>query len=361
MRGHPPVAGLEADIRLDKGGFRLRAGFELATRGITALFGPSGSGKSLLLRCLAGLEPDCRGHIRFGGRDWQRPGRFLPPHRRRVGFVFQDSALFPHLDVRGNLLYGWRRHRGPGPRLALEQVSGWLGLDPLLDRDCLHLSGGERQRVAIGRALLAGPDLLLMDEPLAALDHQGRAAILPYLERLHRALAIPVVYVSHDLEEIARLADRLLLLEDGRVTGQDDLHALCTRLDLPLAHLDQAGAVIEARVAGTDPRYRLSRLSFGGGSIELPLCPHPPGTPLRLRILARDVSLTLERPRATSILNLLPATVLEIADDNPAQVMVRLRVGDQVLLSRITRKSRDRLGLAPGRALFAQVKAVALL
>jgi molybdate transport system ATP-binding protein len=357
------VSGISARFGLKLGEFRLDAGFEAPGRGVSALFGPSGSGKTTLLRCIAGLERAPDGYLAVNGEIWQDDSRgiYLPTHRRPLGYVFQEASLFPHLDVRRNLEYGWKRIPAAQRRVGFDQAVELVGIGPLLARDPARLSGGERQRVAIARALLVSPDLLLMDEPLAALDLASKRDILPYLERLHDELSIPVLYVSHSPDEVAWLADFMVLMEGGKTVASGPLKAMLTRLDLPLAHGDEAGVVIDTVVGEHDETYHLTRLDFAGGSISVARQPHAVGHPLRLRIHARDVSLALERHADSSILNILPAKVVEIADENPAQVAVRLDAGGTLLLARITRKSSVLLGLEPGMAVYAQIKSVALL
>jgi len=344
-------------------GFTLDVDLDLPGRGVTALFGHSGSGKTTLLRCIAGLERHGAGSLRFKGEVWQDSARgvFQPTHRRPLGYVFQEASLFPHLSVRKNLDYG-RKRVNSGHRVSLDQAVELLGIGHLLDRMPDRLSGGERQRVAIARALATSPRLLLMDEPLAALDLKRKGEILPYLERLHDELEIPVFYVSHSPDEVARLADHVVLLAEGRVMAQGGLRETLARLDLPTAFTEDAGVVIEAVVAEHDEAYHLTRLDFPGGSAVVAHRPEAIGHRLRFRVHARDVSLALARAEGTSIANLLPATVTEIADaDTPAHVLVRLDAGGTPLIARITRRSLDHLGVTPGQPLWAQIKAVALL
>ncbi|TVR60224.1 MAG: molybdenum ABC transporter ATP-binding protein [Candidatus Competibacteraceae bacterium] len=344
-------------------GFTLDVDLDLPGRGVTALFGHSGSGKTTLLRCLAGLERQSSGSLRFKGEVWQDSARgvFLPTHQRPIGYVFQEASLFPHLSVWKNLDYG-RKRVNSGHRVSLDHAVELLGIGHLLDRMPDRLSGGERQRVAIARALATSPRLLLMDEPLAALDLKRKSEILPYLERLHDELEIPVFYVSHSPDEVARLADHVVLLAEGRVMAQGGLRETLARLDLPTAFTEDAGVVIEAVVAEHDEAYHLTRLDFPGGSAVVAHRPEAIGHRLRFRVHARDVSLALARAEGTSITNLLPATVTEIADaDTPAHVLVRLDAGGTPLIARITRRSRDHLGVTPGQPLWAQIKAVALL
>ncbi len=353
---------IRVDLKLERPGFHLEARFDAPARGVTALFGPSGAGKTTLLRAIAGLEPDAAGVVQVSGLAWQDSARriFVPTHRRAVGYVSQETALFPHRTVRGNLDYAWRRAPQHERTVDPDHAARWLELEGLLTRHPHQLSGGERQRVAIARALVSAPRLLLLDEPLSALDLAGRLRILPYLERLHDTLDLPVLLVSHSLDEVARLADRLVLIEDGRVRACGALAEMLARLDLPTAHGDQAGAVLDTVIAEHDPDYRLTGLAFPGGRLTIAQHPEPIGTRVRVRILARDVSIALEPPRRTSILNVLPAQVTELAAESPAQVMVRLDTGGTTLLARVTRRSADALGLHPGQAVFAQVKSVAL-
>ena len=344
-------------------GFTLDVDLDLPGRGVTALFGHSGSGKTTLLRCLAGLERQGRGSLHFKGEVWQDSARgfFLPTHRRPLGYVFQEASLFPHLSVWKNLDYG-RKRANSGHKVSLDHAVELLGISHLLDRMPDRLSGGERQRVAIARALATCPRLLLMDEPLAALDLKRKNEILPYLERLRDDLEIPMFYVSHSPDEVARLADHIVLLAEGRVLAEGGLRETLARLDLPTAFTEDAGVVIEAVVAEHDAAYHLTRLDFPGGSVVVARRPEGVGRRLRFRVHARDVSLTLARAEGTSIANLLPATVTEMADaDTPAHVLVRLDAGGTPIIARITRRSLDHLGVMPGKPLWAQIKAVALL
>jgi molybdate transport system ATP-binding protein len=348
--------GIHARFELELGGFRLDAGFTAPGSGVTALFGRSGSGKSTLLRCIAGLEQAPTGRLEVNGEVWQESDRgiFLPAHRRPIGYVFQEPGLFPHLTVQRNLEFGWKRIDRSRRRVAMDQAMELLGLGRLLGRAPGRLSGGERQRVAIARALLTSPELLLMDEPLAALDLASKAEILPYLERLHGELAIPVLYVSH-------APDHVVLLQEGRVIHHGGLNEALTRLDLPLARDPEAAAVVEVRVAEHDERYQLTYLDFRGGRFTISRRPLTPGQRLRLRIHAQDVSVTLNRPAETSILNVFPARLREMAPINGSKLLLRLEAGDAILLARITRKSADHLGLRLGQSLFAQTKALAVL
>jgi molybdate transport system ATP-binding protein len=353
------------------GGFLLDVDFAAPATGVTGVFGPSGSGKTTLLRCVAGLERAPGGLLEVAGETWQDEarGRFLPPHRRRAGFVFQEAGLFPHLSVRRNLEYGWRRTAAGERRVGIDEAVEWLGLGPLLARSPGALSGGERQRVAVARALLTSPRLLLMDEPLAALDAAARDEILPYLERLHASLAIPVLYVSHSAAELLRLADHLLLLAAGRLRAAGPVAEVSTRLELlPWGPEAELGVVVDARVAGHDEAFDLTYLDFAGGRMSLPRhAAAAPGSRQRVRILARDVSLALEKPERTSVLNVFQARIVEIGEtgeggaDQAPQPLVKLDAGGVALLSQITRKSLAVLELRPGLEVYAVVKGVALL
>ncbi|MFF7706658.1 molybdenum ABC transporter ATP-binding protein [Pseudomonas sp. NPDC007930] len=357
---------IQLRVALARRDFHLQANLSLPGTGVSALYGPSGSGKTTLLRCLAGLEKAPDAYIEVAGEVWQDSARrlFLPPHRRAVGYVFQEASLFPHLSVQQNLDYGQRRVAPAQRRVPQAAVCAMLGIEHLLGRAPQHLSGGERQRVGIARALLTSPRLLLMDEPLAALDAARKQEILPYLERLHDELDIPVVYVSHAQDEVARLADHLTLLERGEAIASGPIGETLARLDLPLAQGQEAGVVLQAPVLRFDAQYQLLSLALPDGSAELRIAqgPRAVGTPLRVKILARDVSVSLNYENHSSILNRLPAVVRErVAADNPAHVLLALDCAGTRLLARITRYSAEHLGLQPGSRVWAQIKAVALL
>lgn len=352
---------IEARFLIEKAGFTQDVDLCLPARGITALFGPSGCGKTTLLRAIAGLERHAGGFLKVGDMTWQEGNHFIPPHRRPLGYVFQEASLFAHLTVRCNLEYGIKRVPKSARRISLQQTIELLGIGHLLDRKPDLLSGGERQRVAIARALAVSPRLLLMDEPLTGLDLASKQEILPYLESLHDELEIPVIYVSHVLEEITRMADYLVLLEAGRVVATGAIHEMLTRLDLPLAHDSDASAIFEATVTGNDKDYHLTYLDFAGGRFTVIRKELPVGSAVRLRVAARDVSLTLEHQSDTSILNIFPATVDEIIPEGKAHVTVRLMVGGISMLASVTLKSASVLDLHPGKLVYAQVKSVALL
>lgn len=361
------MSTLRARLRLDRQRFTLDVDLDVPGRGVTAVFGPSGSGKSTLLRCLAGLEPDADGTVQAGAEVWQdrRRGVFVPPHRRGVGYVFQEADLFRHLNVRGNLRYAARR-AGERPVSWEDSVSG-LGLEHLLDRDTNGLSGGERQRVAIARALLAAPRLLLLDEPVSAVDEVSRREILRYLDTLARRLAIPIIYVSHSLREVLRLADHMVWLVDGRSQRSGAPAEVVGDADFGAWQGDEAAVVVDAVVRtdeeGNDTRFGLTLLEGPWGAIWARRQPHEPGASVRVQIRASDVSLALEREHHASILNQFPLEVLALNPEGPSEVLVTLArsAGAPVLLARISRLSCERLDLAPGAQVFARVKSVVVV
>ncbi|MDP2834351.1 MAG: molybdenum ABC transporter ATP-binding protein [Pseudomonadota bacterium] len=363
------MSTIHARFKLDYPGFSLDVDLCLPGVGVTVLFGHSGSGKTTLLRCVAGLQRAV-GELVVNGEVWQDATTTLPTHRRAIGYVFQEASLFPHLDVQRNLEYGLRRVPEARRRVGLKQAIDLLGIGHLLGRKPDSLSGGERQRVGIARALAVSPEILLMDEPLAALDLARKQEILPYLERLHDDLEIPVLYVSHSPDEVARLADHLVVLEQGRVVASGGLSETLARLDLPIHLGEDAGVVLDGEVVEIDANWHLARVRVGqaeshpGGPVSLWVrdSGHPVGHRARVRILARDVSLALDRHDDSSILNTLSATVVEVADDShPALSMVRLDVGGAPLVARLTRRSVSGLELRPGKLVWAQIKAVALI
>jgi molybdate transport system ATP-binding protein len=352
---------IAARFRLDYPGFTLDVDIAIPERGVTALFGQSGSGKTTLLRCIAGLERG-KGRLQVEGNIWQDDGIFLPVHKRPLGYVFQEASLFPHLTARRNLEYGMRRVGTSERRVAIDQAVDLLGIGHLLDRLPARLSGGERQRVAIARALLTSPRLLLMDEPLAALDLARRQEILPYLERLHDELEIPVLYVSHAPDEVARLADHIVVMETGRVVADGPLTEVLARVDLPIRLGEDTGVVLNGVIAERDPQWHLARVEFAGGSVWVRDGGHPAGDRVRIRILARDVSVSLQAPVDSSIVNCLPADVQAIGTDtHPALALVQLAIGSSTVVARLTRRSAEHLALRPGSQVQAQIKAVAVI
>jgi molybdate transport system ATP-binding protein len=353
---------IEARFALSHGAFTLDVDLRLPGSGVTALFGPSGCGKTTLLRCIAGLQRAARGRCALQGEPWQDERIFVPTHRRPLAMVFQEASLFPHLDVRGNLEYGLKRIAPRERRVSLEQAIELLAVAPLLGRRVDALSGGERQRVAIARAVAVSPRLLLMDEPLAALDAPARAAILPYLDRLHEELTCPLIYVSHALDEVARLADHVVLMEAGRALASGPLHETLAQLDWAKRLGDEAGVVLEAQVGERDAQWQLARLDFDGGGLWARDHGLALGQRARVRVLARDVSLARTAPAGTSIVNQLAGTVEAIAEDtHPALALVRVRVGASALLARLTRQSVHALQIEAGQPVCVQVKSVALM
>ncbi len=355
---------IRARLQVSRPGFTLDVDLQLPGRGVTALFGPSGCGKTTSLRAIAGLLRAQQGTVVVNGEVWQDDTARIwrPTHQRALGYVFQEASLFEHLSVRGNIDYGRKRTPKERHTVALDHAVDLLGIAHLMDRKPHALSGGERQRVAMARALATGPRVLLMDEPLAALDAQRKAEVLPYLERLHQALDIPVLYVSHAIDEVARLAAHMVLMQDGRVLASGRTEDMLVRLDLPLAHGDAAASVVEGTVLRHDAHDHITSVQFAGGQLLLASpTAWPAGAPVRLRIQARDVSLALAAPVDTSILNILPATVVQVDADSPGQCMVALDAGPTRLLARVTQRSAQALALAPGKAVFAQVKGVAVV
>lgn len=352
---------IDAAFRVTLGDFRLDAAISVPAHGVTAVTGPSGCGKTTLLRAIAGLDHHPGGFVQIGDEIWQNADCFVPTHRRAMGVVFQESSLFSHLSVRGNIDYGVRRVPKHERNVNPDHVIQFMGITPLLDRKPKQLSGGERRRVAIARALSVNPRILLMDEPLTGLDAESKSEVLPYLAALREELNIPVILVSHSASDIARLADHLVLMDGGRVLAAGDIHTMFTRLDLPLAHSGTAAAIVDAVVSGYSEEFHLLRLDFGSGHCFVPGEQMTPGEHLRLRIAARDVSLTLQPQPDTSILNIFPAVVETVSEEDQGQVMIRLRIGEILLLSRITKKSFVTLGLASGSSVFAQVKGVSIV
>ncbi|MBR9872090.1 MAG: molybdenum ABC transporter ATP-binding protein [Gammaproteobacteria bacterium] len=341
--------------------FGLDVDLNLPGSGITAIFGHSGCGKTTLLRCIAGLQT-AKGHLSVLGELWQTASHSWPVHQRPLAYVFQETSLFPHLSVRKNLLYGYRRVPAEQRKITPEQVYDWLGLTPLLDRMPARLSGGERQRVAIGRALLTSPRLLLMDEPLSALDQQSKQDILPYLERLRDTLAIPVLYVSHSTAEVARLADHIVMMERGQVVAQGPLQETLARTDHPFRLEEDAGVILNGEIAEVDDRWTLCKVVFDGGELWLRHHDHlSSGMSVRVQVLARDVSISLHEHKDQSIQNLLPATVDHIAREVvPGISLVRLLAGGTPFLARLTSRSVHRLQLTLGGQVWMQIKSVAL-
>lgn len=354
---------ITARFKLGYGDFELSVNLRLPNSGISVLFGHSGSGKTTFLRCIAGLQQPEQSYLEINGSVWQDSdvGVFLPTHQRPIGYVFQEANLFSHLSVRENLNFGLKRIKAIANTAKFEQIIKLLGIEHLLDRMPERLSGGEKQRVAIARALVLNPEILLMDEPLASLDSKRKQEILPFLTRLNQQLNIPVLYVTHSHQEVAQLADYLVLMDSGKVQAAGKLSETLSRLDLPLSQERDATTVWNASVVEHDTEFHLTRVSFEGGSLYLPAIEAKIGTSLRVQIYARDVSLVLEVPRATSVLNILPAQIVELSDGERGQTIVRLEVGNQPLLAHITQKSAMVLNLKIGKAVFVQIKGMSIL
>lgn len=341
--------------------FQLDMQLSVPLSGITAFYGPSGSGKTSLLRCVAGLE-QAAGTLRVGDQVWQDAQTFLPAHLRAVGMVFQDSRLFPHLNVMDNLQFGFRKLPHAARVLTPEHAIDLMDLAPLLKRRPHNLSGGEKQRVAIGRALANNPSLLLLDEPLASLDPANKQRILPYLKKLHHELDIPMLYVSHSLQEISQLADHLVLIEQGQVQTEGPLQAMLANAALNCGEED-AGAVLLGVIDRIDPKWQLAAMSIGDDCIWFTHHATEAGCAQRLRVLAKDISLSRTRNTEQSIQNLLPARIETITQAaHPAKRLVRLALADkQVLLAELTARAVDHLQLRPGENVWAQIKSVAVI
>lgn len=350
------------------GQFELDAEFDLPESGISVLFGPSGCGKTTLLRCLAGLNR-LEGQFDINGENWQSDEFFLPVYKRPVGYVFQEASLFPHLSVRANLLFGQKRvktSQNINGYISFDRLVELLSIGPLLERSVVRLSGGERQRIAIARALLTNPRLLLMDEPLSALDSHNKAEIIHYLERLHRELTIPIIYVTHSHEEVSRLADYVVVMEAGKTVAAGEVNAIFTRLDLPIQHDEVAGSVLNGVVAEADRQWGLVRVAVSGESIWCRDTGLELGDEVRVRVLARDVSVALKPLVDSSILNCLQAQIVEIKDDARNSIaLVRLEISDsggmQYIVARLSRKSISQLDLQIGQNVWAQIKSVAVM
>ncbi len=351
-------------FQLEYDGFKLDVDQQIPGQGITVLFGSSGCGKSTLLRCIAGLEAANTAYLKVNGEVWADSAKniFQPVWQRPLGYVFQEASLFPHLNVQKNLAFGRKRSRFIRDPATLEQSIELLGIGHLLQRMPDRLSGGERQRVAIARALAVCPQLLLMDEPLAALDLQRKQEILPFLTRMHNELEIPVIYVTHSPQEVTRLADHIVMLEDGKVVAAGTLESVLTRLDSPLADTKQASTVLKGVVNLYEPEYQQLEVVFAGGVLNLPAAEaREVGSEMRLRIYARDVSVALAAPVHSSISNVLPAQIQDMTEGEPGLVVVQLKLGESLLLAHISRKSAARLELKIGMLVLAQIKATSIV
>lgn len=354
---------IEARLQLQRADFTLDVNLQLPGRGITALFGPSGCGKTTCLRAMAGLER-AQGRVVVNGQVWQDDAtrQWRPTHQRALGYVFQEASLFAHLSARGNLQYGLQRTPAARRKVQLEQAVELLGIGHLLERSPASLSGGERQRIAIARALATSPQLLLMDEPLSALDAQRKAEVLPYLERLQRSLDIPVLYVSHAQDEVARLAHHVVLLQAGRAVLTGDTASAMAQTAYPMGPAADAASLVQGQITAYDAQDHLSTVAFDGGELFISgAAQRPPGETVRLRVLARDVSIALQAPAGSSILNRVPATIAALHADSPGHAMLSLQAGSTTLLARVSARSVRELGLQQGQMVIAQIKSVALL
>ncbi len=358
----PPIS---LRLALQRAEFNLAITITVPARGVTVLFGPSGSGKTTVLRCVAGLER-ASGQILIGDEVWQDDQRqiFVPTWQRELGFVFQEASLFEHLDVRRNLEFGLNRLRieRQAARVALDDAIDLLGIGSLLDRSTVNLSGGEKQRVAIARALVTQPKILLLDAPLASLDIARRKEILPWLERLHRELQIPVIYVTHSLDELARLADHVVMLDQGRVSASGHLQEICTHPIMAMTAGDEAGVVVESTIQRIDREFHLAEVGFGNGTLWVRDGGVPAGAPIRVRILARDVSLATSAQGSSTIQNVISGVIESITDEaHASQALVTVRCGEAILLSRVTRRALATLQLRKGSPVWCQVKSAALI
>ena len=352
---------LSLQLTLQQNDFSLSLDITIPGKGITTIFGPSGSGKTQILRCIAGLEKKARGSIRYQDSDWLRSSHniFIPAHERHIAYVFQEANLFPHLNVMQNLEYGMKRSKHKTANIHRDDIINWMGIKPLLRRNPQTLSGGERQRVAIARALLSSPQLLLMDEPLASLDEKSRNEILHCLEHLHQHLDIPILYVTHSLNELYRLSDYIMLVEEGRCSAHGPVHEILDQMELAINQLANTSSLIEGHINHYDEQYKLTYIDSIAGTFALPGLIKNKGA-LRIRIMAKDVAIALEKPVKTSIINYIEGIVNEIHEYNEAQNTIKILANKQTILARITKKSCDHLQLKPRTRIFALIKSVAL-
>lgn len=357
-----PIEGIQFRTNHTLGDFHLDVDLQLPGSGVTAIFGPSGCGKTTLLRQFAGLQRSLDAHIAVQGLVWQDSQSFLPIHQRRLGFVFQSANLFPHLNVLQNLQYGKKRHAPTESKAQLDAMIDLFGIGTLLERKPKNLSGGEQQRVSMARALATNPTVLLMDEPLSALDYARKSEILPYLQRMQRELRIPILYVSHSPEEVAQLADHLVVLEQGKCVASGSIAEVLTQVHLPISLGEEPCSIFDASIEEMDSQDHLCRLKVGSQDIWVRSHPFPAGRSVRVRILARDVSLSNQKSEDSSILNHLFAQVVAITQDtHPAQALVHLVVDKRPLLARVTHRSLRQLDSQPGKMIWAHVKTMALL
>lgn len=349
----------KCSVDIDKGDFKMQASFEIPSKGILGIFGHSGSGKTTLLRCLAGLEKKAKGQIIFNDQIWLKKSKSLSPQLRNIGYIFQDSRLFPHLTVLQNLEYGMKRST-PMSNASKQSLLQLLNISHLLERMPDFLSGGEKQRVAIARALLKKPQLLLMDEPMASLDEMHKSEILPYLERIHERLSIPIVYVSHSIEEVSRLCDEIVILESGKVIFNSDIANALSSVDSPLVKTKNAVVVLNAQVSNVDVEFGLSTVCTESGTLIQVKGTYRKGKTLRLRVNAADVSLCKSKATDSSILNILPAKLLAVVEETDCEVLLQLIVNEDIFLARISKKSFKQLNLKFDMAVYIQIKGIIL-
>ena len=358
------AASIDLRVQLHREKFSLDVAMVLPGSGITVLFGPSGCGKTTLLRCMAGLEKGMHGHLHMGKTVWQSEAQNirLAPHERAIGYVFQEASLFEHLNVQQNIEFGFKRLQGARSRRTVDEAIALLGIGHLLTRSVAALSGGERQRVAIARALATRPQLLLLDEPMAALDPARKQDVFPWLESLRDELRIPMVYVTHSMDELTRLGDHLVALDQGRVSAMGPVTETLSSLDVRWGPSEDIGVLLAGQVSQIEPAWHLAKVSFPTGHLWVRNDGMKLGDGVRLRVLARDVSITLQEPFGTSIQNHLQVQIIDaVADDHPSQIRVRMQCGPHMLLARITLRAWHKLGLQAGQAVWAQLKAVSVL
>lgn len=352
---------LKVKINLTQKNFELTVDLTFPGQGITVIYGPSGCGKTTLLRAIAGLEDKLQGAIIFNDQVWLNETKKLAVEKRRIGYVFQEASLFNHLNVADNLNFGLKRSKIKNKVFDFEEVVKLLGLSELLQQNCQTLSGGQKQRVAIARAILSHPQILLMDEPLASLDNFSKQEILPYLEKIHQQLKLPILYVSHSEEEVARLADYLIVMQQGKVIEQGKLFDIIGSLESQFSKLDDSFGLIDCVVSQVNQSYQLAQLSFDGLKLRLPLNNLQAGQKVRVRVMARDISICLTPPLDTSILNIIPATIEDIQSDDKGLCLVVLKVASFNLIARISEYSRQQLQLKNQLSVFIQIKAMALI
>lgn len=354
---------IDARFQMTRGDFNLDVDLSLPDRGISVLFGPSGSGKTSLLRCIAGLETPSSGRLSINETSWydSQSGLHLPVHQRSLGYVFQEASLFEHLSVQQNLQFGLKRAGAVSDPTRLHHLQELLGIGHLLHRKPNTLSGGERQRIAIARAMAICPDVLLMDEPLAALDASRKFDILNLLCKLKEELPTPIIYVTHSPREVTQLADYLVFLKNGKVKVDGTLEYALTHPESSLSRGNRASTIIQGAVSRHDLNEEVTEITFDGGTLILPIQNLPIGSAQRCRIYARDIILSLAPPVKSTVQNVLPATILDISRTRPGQIQVRLQVGNTVLLSHVTQRAVSELGLHQGQHIVAQFKTSAVL